>query len=317
MDEMKETLLQLQQTLFYARYGDIFAQICKKVTDEDMSMEVLGWQRLQNDRWRPLAEQIQEEIEPYDRYITRDPLEKYTGPTDFPIHELMHSAARAIEIDSLHMVKVVHFYAQENELLHSKLDQLIETAQFPTLAKVLWHDLRDIPKVTPRSSKDFCEVMKTIIRCLIDIWYDIPEGWEDQCGAWNCSKNLLERSKNLAAKKETHQSELITSILERAKWMKQRKNERRAEQRKNERRTEETNIVNNMLTGVLGLESGRNLPRSVAPADLEEERKKLEKQKADWKGVLDMADVLLAVSAKYKLEYGEIGSPLEIMEDDM
>jgi hypothetical protein len=307
VDEMKETLLQMKQTLFYARYGDIFAETCKMLRTKAASMQVLGWQELQNVRWTAISKLINEERDEYNQYIGRDPLEDYTGRTDFPIHRVINTTTRAIRLDAEVTINVIHLYSNRNELLHSNLNDLIEKQLFWDLAKVLWNDLREIPKVTPPSSKGYCGLMTTVVRSLIGQWFNVPKGGEDNYQSWIAKSSLVQRSEDLITRKSIHQAEMVEGVLEHIKKA----------QTNNKRRGREEAIVRDMLKLDCTLASISVQKKRVASADLEEELKKVKKQKADWVKVLNVANGLRSVSENYRLDYGEIEAPLELIEDNI
>jgi hypothetical protein len=66
---LQEQLLDLQRTAFYARYGDMLAEACRRLRNEAETKKVDGWQALQKDYWTEIDKKLQKEKQAYKQVL--------------------------------------------------------------------------------------------------------------------------------------------------------------------------------------------------------------------------------------------------------
>lgn len=280
--ELQEKLLRLKRLEYFFRYGDYLAQYCKVL--KNASTE-LGSKELDN-YWTNVIVKLKIERPIWDKFGMA------TKSKDIPTLTAIWRAATAIKIDNHRAEWVIEKYAERNNMVHSRIVELLQTGFWTELALILYHDRKDLPLVIPPDMDDDIERMTELIDDLRDKYFIIEKGEEENPNSWTPSEEakgyraairLKEEEKE---RKEAEHMELI---------MKKARKEARDEQR--------------LDTAILGK---RKASRSLNRQQLAKKRKEMEgvigiqKQIEKWEEQLEalykMRDEMVAKLGKLEVE---------------
>lgn len=297
--ELQDQLVNLQRTAFYARYGDMFAHVCRQLKNEAEIHKVLGWRTLQKKYWTEICQTLLDEKDAYER------LHKGENCADkCPTHLAIFQACGRVGFNMRDMLQIIHLYGTRNEIVHANLIPLIKGGKFRTLAERLHDDLCALPLLIPDTEKTQFAIMIKLLEAIIDHWFsrypDDPDNWE----MWEPTPELWDYYKSLKGPnpkdEATVQKEISATIIEVI-----RKRRRDAQQDKE---------VIEAVSEAFGLDTGRKIKR-VASSQLEAESDRVKRIKRDWDKIMNLAFNVRKISDTYLDEYGELCGPPEIVVD--
>ncbi|KAH7336086.1 hypothetical protein BKA65DRAFT_479006 [Rhexocercosporidium sp. MPI-PUGE-AT-0058] len=183
--KIQDEIIKLQRTVFYARYGDIFADICKQIKSQAEVKKVLGWQSLARQYWTQIDVKLQVE-KPYWELV----LKGQPNHTACPTHMAINSVCLSTDFEMNEVLVIIHHYAIRNELVHSNLELLIKEGNFVDLRTRLYNDWCDVPKVIAASDGLQASLMQRVIQAMIDKWFDIGKVMPENPQTWKASEEL-------------------------------------------------------------------------------------------------------------------------------
>jgi hypothetical protein len=296
--ELQDELVRLKRNVFYARYGDIFGEICKQLKRKAENGQVVGWKTLQTKYWTSIQKEIDSEKKAYLRV-----LDGKDCHSECPTHMAIFYACQRVGFTMDDMLAVIEQYAIRNNLLHSNFIPLVKDGKFDTLKTILNNDLCDIPGVVYAAENISANILKSIIITMIKQWFTLPEP-EDitNTEAWIPSHTLLEYRKKLRGESTISEADLAKRVT---KSVIQGIRQRRKELRERE-------LVKELRT--FKLAEPKRIKR-VASSNLEVEKERAKKQKKDWARLTNLAYRIQELSQEYINSYGELEVPAELVED--
>jgi hypothetical protein len=126
--ELQEEILNLQQTAFYGRYGDYFAEICNDLKVAAGKAKVPGWQTLSKAYWSDIARRVDDERPIYEKSRAH----KVDGDlqSKMPTTHAIRVACWNIGLDPEDTLEIVKQYGIRNDLLHVNLLPLVKKGSF-------------------------------------------------------------------------------------------------------------------------------------------------------------------------------------------
>jgi hypothetical protein len=72
-ESLKDNLLQLQRVNFYARYGDFFSEVCRRLRDKVNALSTDGCQAFEGKYWTKVSSELDLEKEAYKEVLAHKP----------------------------------------------------------------------------------------------------------------------------------------------------------------------------------------------------------------------------------------------------
>ena len=300
--ELQDRLVELQKFAFYARYGDMLAEVCNKLKQEAIKRKVDGYQSLKGF-WTEIDDRIQEEKPFYERVLKGENCHKHC-----PTHTAVYQACTGVGFGMSDTLEFIHHYAVRNSLLHANITAMIKDGKFSTLARVLYNDFCDIPKVISASEGSEAPVLSTLLKKMIEQWFTIKPMDVDNYEAWKPSE-LLEnyREQFLGENPKTETAlnkEIAKSVVD---GLRQRRKEARDAELV---RTLDTSLV------LAPLDIGKRIKR-VRYEEYDDEFEKVEGQRKKWRTLVDLATGTRDASQSYLEQYGELAAAPEVVIDPL
>jgi hypothetical protein len=298
--ELQDELVKLQKYGFYSRYGDILAEVCKELRHQAETRKVEGWQTLVMKYWTDIDQNLQTEKSAYQKM-----LKGANCHEDCPTHMAIFNACKGIGFEMNETLAVIHEYAERNTMFHSPIEPMIKQGRFHSLQKALYNDFCDIPKVIKSEEIFQTQLMSTIVRTMMQQWFDFEERDIDNYEAWTPSASLRAYREKLMADDPPQEIDIAKKVRrDILKAVKQRQEEARHRELMEE-------IDLNL---VLGQNRGT---KRVASSQLESGLKEAEAQRLKWKAVTNVAERFRTLSAAYVLTYGELTAAPDVVEDSL
>jgi hypothetical protein len=297
---LQDQLLTLQRTAFYARYGDMLAEVCRQVKKEAEIKKVDGWQELQKDYWTEINKKLEREKQAYERVLKGE-----KAHDQCPTHLAISHTCTRIGFNVDDMLQIIHLYAVRNELVHANFIPLIKNGLFDDLKKRLYNDFCDIPLIIPDAETTQTALMRKILETIINLWFDRGQKDPDNYQMWKPTEELEDYYMSLRGPNPLDdvslQKDISTAIVKGV-----RKRLREAEQEKE---------VVEMLSNNFGLVSGQMKTKRVASSQLQVESDRAKRMKGDWAKIMNLVHGVRKISDTYLQNYGEFGAPPEIVVD--
>ena len=297
--ELQEKLVELLQILFFARYGDMFAEACKLLRTTAEAKKIQGWQSMSKAYWTEICEKLSKEGKFY-----ADLLKTGKGWDMCPIHMTIYETCTIIGFNFNDILAIIKLYARRNELMHSNLQLLIKEGKPWTLAKRLHDDFCDLPNIVPPSQVGELRLMQQLISTVIDLWFT-RETNEDQYERWVPTKRLHDMMESYA---KIGPSESIsrwkTAIEDVTKALRKRL---RDDQNVKDRAAD-FNETFQLLVG------NKNRKR-VASSQLDYEIERVQKRGKQWSKIVSLMENTRKMSDSYIEEWGELTPPPVIVHD--
>ena len=137
----------------------------------------------------------------------REALRDNTKPPGKKNIEILHAISNtclALGLDEERTIWSIETYADRNKALHSTVTELLQLGHFADLAIILYADRKDLPAMIPTDRPSDLQFMSKLIEALIEEYFDIPEGFEDDPRTWLPNAKAREyvlEIKNNAAKR--------------------------------------------------------------------------------------------------------------------
>ena len=205
--DLQQRLLEFKTMLFYARYGDIFADVCKYVKGTAEKKKIPGWELLQGSYWTTTHNTIKLESTAWKSG-------KVTGNFDTcPTSVAVYRACLGIAVDPNEVFAAIEHYAERNEIVHSDFDELIRDGKWYTLAARLVKDRTELYAVLPPTASLHLNIVGKAIDSMIDRLFMKdplhPEGVE----RWIRSEEAAARSEELLADVTKKKSKIAEQVV--------------------------------------------------------------------------------------------------------
>ena len=293
-------ILELQEIAFHARYGDVFGEICSLIRTEAETLKVPGWQSLCNQYWAEISDTLRLETPSWEAVLMGKP-EHASCPT----HMAISKACRSLGFDVKEVVTMICLYATRNKIVHADLEGLIKEGKFNDLAKRLHDDYCDVPKAFINELEAF--ILSKALKQIIDKWFVRHKVDPDNYQLWTPTAELSQMYMDLSTAAVTGSKDpliykamikVITNDV--AKILKAEK---------------EAKILSGEIAAEFGITGAKKTHKRVSSTELEAERKKSQKMGEDWTKLTKMAGNARKFSDTYKLNYGELQPPPDLIED--
>lgn len=300
--ELQDRLVELQKFAFYARYGDILAEVCNKLKQEAIKREVDGYQSLKGF-WSKIDERIQNE-KPFYKKL----LEGVDCHKDCTTHIAVYQACAGVGFEMKDTLEFIHHYAVRNSLLHANIAAMIKDGKFSTLARVLYNDFCDIPKVISASEGVEAPILSTLLKKMIEKWFTFKPMDVDNYEAWKPSEILENYREELLGENPKTEAalnqEITKSVVD---GLRQRRKEAR-----------DAELVSTLDTSlVLAPPSIEKRIKRVRSEEYHDEFKKVDGQTKKWKRLVDLATGTRNASQSYLEQYGELAEAPQVVIDPL
>lgn len=295
-EELMQELLKLQRTTFYARYGDIFGEICKTLRQKAEVHKVLGWQSLSKRYWTEISDNLKTEKPWYKRVLRGENVHEHC-----PLHQAIAETCHRLGFDTSDMLAAIYHYGLRNELLHGDLLPLIREGSYASLATMLSKDICQVPAIV-ESGDVLCENLFTgVIEAMIKIWFirDKSLNW-DNPESWLPTKELHNRTRELRAAKPESDARINEEVKAQIHKALMQKLARGENDKKAAALFADKLIISNPKTHV----------KRVASSELEEEVARAKRQKKDWDRLQNLMWQVRKMSETYNADWGTDLPPL-------
>lgn len=194
---LKDKLLQLQRVNFYARYGDFFSEVCRRLRDKVNALSTDGHKAFEGKYWTEVSRKLKREEEFYEVVLAGKPEHKRC-----PLHMAISQACQSLGFTFDDTIAMVHYYGQRNELLHTNWLPLIRDADYSTMAEILHRDFCQVRLIMPPEFSSSADLMLRVIEGIIDEWFIRDEDFPDNPKGWSASDSLKAYAKKLRGGKE-------------------------------------------------------------------------------------------------------------------
>ncbi|XMA07480.1 hypothetical protein WAI453_000271 [Rhynchosporium graminicola] len=298
-----ESIIALQKTAFYARYGDVFAQVCGSIRAEAEARKIHGWEALVKSYWTEIQAKITTERDIWKKAMCGE--EELDGRC--PIHIAISEVCTAGGFNFTETLTIVHHYAIRNEVVHSNFEEMIRKGHFNDLSAQLHRDLYNIPKVIAFSEGLQAKLMMKIVRAMTAKWFIIDPELEDTVQTWVPSAALLEYHKKLKAGTlggegyKKMMGDIARQVAKNAR-----------EEKKQKELLEGVESNWGLSEGAISAKKKR-----VASASFKAEVQEMKKRRKLYDGLMNMADGLKTRANAYVEEYGSLESPPTVVKDTL
>ena len=282
--ELQEQLVMLRKAAFYARYGDIFAEVCTKLKRDAEAKKFSGWKIPRNHYWTKIAANLKYEADAYNRVLTGEHVHDQC-----PTYLAISHASNRVGLNMKDMIQAIGLYSEKNQVDHTNIIPTIKSGHFFDLAKYLYNDTCDIPLLISDDHK-LTELLKHLIESIIDLWFDRDEMDRDNYQMWTPTQELRDHRrqlhKNLLIEntvQETINAEIVKSLKKRLRVA-----------GKNE-------MVGKLFRDFQRLSGAENLNPS---SQLEVECERAERMKIEWSKIINLALGNRKISDTYFQNYG-------------
>ncbi|KAG5292065.1 hypothetical protein I7I48_04049 [Histoplasma ohiense] len=175
---LQDRLISLQKELFYARYADIFAELCIKPEP--------GFGAAEESYWIEVYRKLQVEDNPsYQRVFSG-----LQGHHANPTHLAIYRAWNRIGFSRNDVVQTIHGYVTRKDRNHMRVFPLIKSGKFDDLKKQLYHDSSIIPLLIHESDWKLVRLLSRVIQSLTDLWFDRGKIDPENYQLWRYTKAL-------------------------------------------------------------------------------------------------------------------------------
>jgi hypothetical protein len=208
--ELEEKLLKLKKLEYYVRYGDYLARDCAALRDAAAALKSNELQQY----WTTVNLKMKQE-----RLIFNRDGDK-TKPGDIPTLFLIWAAANAVKLPTDRAEWAIEEYAERNALVHSSVTELIQAGHWSRLARLLYHDAKDLPLMIPPGEEDDIENMSALIENFRTKYFIIDVGDEEDPETWRANEEATQYRAALRLKtdeKDRKKAEVVEAAAKRAK----------------------------------------------------------------------------------------------------
>ncbi|KAI9761716.1 MAG: hypothetical protein M1840_001720 [Geoglossum simile] len=295
-----QTTSRLQRTAFYARYGDMFAEVCRRLKREAEINRVDGWKSLQKSYWAGIDKKLQTEKEAYSRVLKGE-----MAHGECPLHLAIFNACDRIGFNEDDMREIIHHYAVRNEIVHASFIPFLRKGLFDDLKKRLHEDFCNIPLIIPDVEKTRTTLMMKLLETIIDHWYNRNKAYPDKYQLWTPTDALVNHFESLQGpnpKDEVTLQKEFSAAIEK-------------DVRKRLREAEKERGAAKMISEDFGLVSGQKTTKRIASSQLQAETDRAKRMKVEWDKLMNLAHRVRKISDAYLENFGELSGPPEIVVD--
>ncbi len=173
---MQADLLALRKTQYYARYGDYLKRIPNQVRSYVVGSNIPNKSLLSSrQQWTDIAEELVLERKNYDQ------LGGNSAKLKYDLHVVLDAACRGLGIDYRHAEWSIIEYGDRNKEPHRDMDALKTAGNYDRLAKMMYHDYKDIDFIFSDRDRDEVdkEHLRSIVREQINRWFVVLEDFYD------------------------------------------------------------------------------------------------------------------------------------------
>ncbi|KAI9737971.1 MAG: hypothetical protein M1834_009341 [Cirrosporium novae-zelandiae] len=259
---LQDEIIKLQRISFFARYGDVFVDVCQKLGTNAEAQKVLGWRALTGSYWTEINTRLMTEKETWKVLDEED--------AQCPVHAAIFDTGLSVD----EMVEIVQLYATKNQIVDANLAILIKNGQFDDLKRRLYNDFSDLPRVISAVEGAQARLFSTLLQTMMDSWFMPNKEDPDNLQLWKPTKELEASFTELQNK--GIQGDIIY------KKMMQKITTDVAKRLKDEAR--EQGLVEELETTNLGLpSSNKRGKKRGASAQLQAEAKRAKGMMSDWR----------------------------------
>lgn len=181
MQKMMDKLIHWRRLELFARYGDYLVRICREFKKKAQLYETEFCDLLSkwDNYWTDINRSLQEEK---PRWEERGKTGEVPN-SDVKMHLAVKSACQHVGLDYTQILQAIRLYADQNELMHASVDELITRADWYALARQLSTDWAEVEAVVPEHLHWTTYLIKKLIRDMIADFFDLrvesaqPSSW--------------------------------------------------------------------------------------------------------------------------------------------
>ncbi len=100
----------------------------------------------------------------------------------------LYAACKALNIDEERVLWTIERYAERNELMHTSVSELIQDADWPSLANLIYVDRKELEMVIPKEMSGDIRHMTGILDSLKEEYFEIEEDDQGEPRMWTRSQ---------------------------------------------------------------------------------------------------------------------------------
>ncbi|PGH05524.1 hypothetical protein GX51_02862 [Blastomyces parvus] len=175
---LQDRLIKLQKTTFYARYADLFAELCIRPEPGIEAAEQLYWA----DIWTKL--QLEDDAS-YRRVFSGVQYHQ-----ENPTHSAIYRAWDRIGLNRNNAIQTIHEFATSKDLKHMNIFLVVKSGKFDDIKKHLYHDSSIIPLLIHGDDWKLIRLLSLVIQSLTDLWFDRGKIDPENYQMWTYTKAL-------------------------------------------------------------------------------------------------------------------------------
>ena len=129
--QLQDSIIELLNYRFYARYGDIFNEFCNQLKRNAERLKVAGWQTLQQKILDGHKQEDPTGKTCVGKVYKRGKCEE---EAEYTTHLVIMNACGSVGVSMTEMIAIIEQYAIRNTMLHSNLMPLIKAGKCHTLS---------------------------------------------------------------------------------------------------------------------------------------------------------------------------------------
>ncbi|OAX80447.1 hypothetical protein ACJ72_05219 [Emergomyces africanus] len=292
---LRDKLINLQKSAFYARYADLFTELCILPSPRIGAKE--------GPYWIEIYRKLQSESDA----SFRDVFSGGKAQNEWPTYLAIHRACDHIGLSHNHAIQIIREYATKSDLKHLNIFPLIKSGKFDELKARLCHDSSIILLLFHDDDWKLIRLLNRVIQSLTDLWFDRAKIDPENHQMWTYTKAL----RRLYIQLQGDEYSVPQRELARAVAKKIRKRLRDVEDQ------EKAMESLSMTIGPLRPSGNKKAKGAVifSSSQLRAEQERATKMTADWNNILDRVRTTEYISSTSFGNYYELAPPLAIIPE--
>ncbi|PGH29807.1 hypothetical protein GX50_07446 [[Emmonsia] crescens] len=296
---LQDGLIKLQKITFYARYADLFTELC--IQPEP------GIRATEEPYWTEICRKLQLEDDASYRRVFSGGQAHNECPAYRPTYLAIYQTCDQIGISRTDTIQTICEYTTRNDLKHMSIFPLIKSGKFDDLKKHLYHDSCIIPLLIHDDDWKLIRLLSRVIQSLTDLWFDRSKIDPENYQMWTYTKALRSLYRQLQGDHySVPQKQLACAV---AKKIRKRLRDVEDEEKAMESLS--------MTIGPLRPSGTKRVKGAVrfSSSQLRVERERATKMAVDWNDIMNLVHVAEDISNTSLGNYYEPASSLAIIPE--
>lgn len=191
---LQDEILKMQRASFYAKYGEIFVPVCRRLGNESEACKFASWKASGNGYWADVNCKLQDKNEKAAyALVLKGGSERGSAIGKCPTHKAIWQSCIRFGLQTKEILATIQHYASLEELPHTNLLPLIKPGGYQDLMRELNDGFCNIPLIVPVEEVFQTSLMVIILEAMINLWFCRDKAQPDDIQKWIPSKELRRR----------------------------------------------------------------------------------------------------------------------------